>query len=47
MSNQPEVVFLSHGGGPLPLLGDPGHQNLVTYLQELPKQLQRPSATRH
>ena len=44
MSNQPEVVFLSHGGGPLPLLGDPGHQNLVTYLQELPKQLQRPSA---
>jgi len=44
MNNQPEVVFLSHGGGPLPLLGDPGHQNLVAYLQELPKQLQRPSA---
>ena len=29
------VIYLSHGGGPLPLLGDPGHQNLITILKEL------------
>ena len=29
------VIYLSHGGGPLPLLGDPGHQNLIAILKEL------------
>ena len=29
------VIYLSHGGGPLPLLGDPGHQNLIAMLKEL------------
>lgn len=39
-----DVVFLSHGGGPLPLLGDPGHAELVAYLQQLSRRLQTPSA---
>ena len=33
--NLSPVIYLSHGGGPLPLLGDPGHQNLITILKEL------------
>ncbi len=25
-------IYLSHGGGPLPLMGDPDHQELVEHL---------------
>jgi 4,5-DOPA dioxygenase extradiol len=38
------VLFIPHGGGPLPLLGDKGHQALVHFLQEIAPSLGRPSA---
>lgn len=38
------VLFLSHGGGPLPLLGDPGHREMVDFLHDLRPQLGSPSA---
>ena len=38
------VVFVSHGGGPLPLLGDPAHAPLVQALQALAARLPRPKA---
>ncbi len=41
---QIDVAFISHGGGPLPLLGDPGHAALVAQLRELGSHLRRPSA---
>ena len=34
------VVFLSHGGGPLPLLGDPNHIELTQHLQQLSQDLE-------
>ena len=37
MSN---VVFLSHGGGPLPLLGEPGHQKIIDFYKEYGKDKQ-------
>ena len=43
-STQPEILFVSHGGGPLPLLGDPAHTEMVACLEELAKRLRRPSA---
>jgi len=39
-----QTVFLSHGGGPLPLLGDPGHKELVEHLTSLTKNLTKPKA---
>lgn len=42
-STQP-VLFLSHGGGPLPLLGDPGHREMVAFLDGLRPALGRPRA---
>jgi aromatic ring-opening dioxygenase catalytic subunit (LigB family) len=40
-----QILFLSHGGGPLPLLGDEGHREMVARLQEMAaKHLDRPSA---
>lgn len=38
------VLFLSHGGGPLPLLGDKDHQNLVNFIREVTLTLGIPTA---
>jgi 4,5-DOPA dioxygenase extradiol len=38
------VIYLTHGGGPLPLLGHPGHRELVDFLQQIPTTLIVPSA---
>jgi len=40
----PGVLYLSHGGGPLPLLGDPGHLEMVQGLQHIVTRIPRPSA---
>lgn len=39
-----QVVYLSHGGGPLPILGDPGHAAMVAFMRELGPRLRRPDA---
>ena len=39
-----QIVYLSHGGGPLPILGDPGHKTMVDFIMQLPSQLKRPDA---
>lgn len=41
---QHQVLFVSHGGGPLPLLGDPQHQELVAQLEGISEQLEKPKA---
>jgi 4,5-DOPA dioxygenase extradiol len=38
------VLYLSHGGGPLPLLGDTGHQNLINFFRDITPTLGKPSA---
>lgn len=38
------VLYIPHGGGPLPLLGDLGHQNLIQFLKSIPDSLGSPSA---
>jgi 4,5-DOPA dioxygenase extradiol len=38
------VLFFPHGGGPLPLLGDPGHKNMVEFLGGIARTLPEPSA---
>jgi aromatic ring-opening dioxygenase catalytic subunit (LigB family) len=38
------IVYLSHGGGPLPLLGDPGHQAMIEFMTQLPAQFPKPEA---
>lgn len=38
------VLYLPHGGGPLPLLGEPGHKDLIAFLQNVHKDLPTPKA---
>ncbi|WP_334078400.1 DODA-type extradiol aromatic ring-opening family dioxygenase [Microbulbifer sp. M83] len=44
MTTGSNVLFVSHGGGPLPLLGDPAHRELVERLTEISGRLRKPSA---
>ena len=44
MAENRQTLFLSHGGGPMPLLGDPGHQALVDQLKTMRARLRRPAA---
>lgn len=44
MKSLPRAVFISHGGGPLPLLGDPGHRQMVSCLQSIAAGIPRPDA---
>ncbi|HET6564369.1 MAG TPA: class III extradiol ring-cleavage dioxygenase [Xanthomonadales bacterium] len=39
-----DALFISHGGGPLPLLGDAGHQEMVACLQQLAGRIVKPDA---
>jgi 4,5-DOPA dioxygenase extradiol len=39
-----QIVYLSHGGGPLPLLGDPGHRAMIDFMKALPAKIRRPEA---
>ncbi len=39
-----QIVYFSHGGGPLPILGDASHKAMIDFMTRLPGQLRRPDA---
>ncbi len=39
-----QVLYFSHGGGPLPLLNDPSHEKMIEFMKNLPTHLKRPDA---
>lgn len=44
MNSLAPVLFLPHGGGPLPLMDDLHHQSLVDFLQSCGQQYEKPKA---
>jgi aromatic ring-opening dioxygenase catalytic subunit (LigB family) len=38
------VLYIPHGGGPLPLLGDPGHKGLADFLKNIVTQISKPAS---
>ena len=42
--NPQRVVCIPHGGGPMPVMGDPSHARLVDYLRRTEQTLGRPKA---
>jgi 4,5-DOPA dioxygenase extradiol len=43
--NQPNrILYLSHGGGPLPLLGDANHSEMISCLKAIAREIGKPSA---
>ena len=41
---QAPILFIPHGGGPLPLMSDPAHTQLVTFLSSVAGHFPRPEA---
>jgi aromatic ring-opening dioxygenase catalytic subunit (LigB family) len=39
-----QIVYFSHGGGPLPILGEASHKAMVAFMLQLPSRLRRPDA---
>ena len=37
------VLYIPHGGGPLPLMGDPGHEEMVVFLKNIATAITKPS----
>src|SRR5690606_17081814 len=44
MNSGHQVLYLSHGGGPLPLLGEASHEEMVRCLRGIAADMERPSA---
>lgn len=44
MSERATVLYIPHGGGPLPLLGEPGHAAMSRFLQAWPASIAKPDA---
>jgi aromatic ring-opening dioxygenase catalytic subunit (LigB family) len=42
--DQARIVYFSHGGGPLPILGDPSHAAMLDFMKKLPSRLRKPDA---
>ena len=38
------ILYFSHGGGPLPILGDPGHRAMVEFMKKLPGSFDKPDS---
>src|ERR1700690_4278195 len=43
-ASKAQIVYFSHGGGPLPILGDASHKAMVDFMLQLPSQLAKPEA---
>ncbi|MDO9086138.1 MAG: class III extradiol ring-cleavage dioxygenase [Anaerolineaceae bacterium] len=41
-NNNAQIVYFSHGGGPLPILGDPSHKAMIAFMKRLPSRLRKP-----
>lgn len=44
MNKASSIIYIPHGGGPLPLLGDPNHKSMVDFLTTLPSNISKPDA---
>lgn len=42
--NKAQIIYFSHGGGPLPILGDESHKAMIEFMKDLPAQTKRPEA---
>ena len=44
MKKKGTVLFIPHGGGPLPILGDSYHKELVKFLKNIKSKINKPSS---
>ena len=43
-ANNAQVIYISHGGGPLPILGEVSHEAMNRFMRRLPSLIKKPEA---
>lgn len=38
------IIYISHGGGPLPVLGESSHKEMISFMEKLPEEIEKPDA---
>ena len=44
MKKKGTVLFIPHGGGPLPILGDSRHKEIIKFLKKIKFRINKPSS---
>jgi aromatic ring-opening dioxygenase catalytic subunit (LigB family) len=44
LNNNGQIIYFSHGGGPLPILNDPSHDKMIQFMIDLPTIIRRPDS---
>lgn len=44
MNHRATILYIPHGGGPLPLMEEPGHAGMIRFLRAFPDSIDRPDA---
>lgn len=44
LHSKAQIIYFSHGGGPLPILGDASHLAMIDFMVRLPSTLKKPDA---
>ncbi len=44
MKNKAQIIYFSHGGGPMSIIGEPSHQKMVDFMRKLPEIIRKPKA---
>lgn len=44
LNQNSNVIYFSHGGGPLPILNDPSHYKMIEFMKNLPHKIPRPNS---
>ena len=43
-SKKAQIIYMSHGGGPLPILGEVSHESMNRFMRRLPSLIRKPDA---
>jgi 4,5-DOPA dioxygenase extradiol len=38
------IIYFSHGGGPLPILGDPSHNSMINFMKNISTKIKKPES---
>jgi len=44
LNHNSQIIYFSHGGGPLPILDDPSHDKMIQFMKNLPCKIKRPDS---
>lgn len=44
LNHNSQIIYFSHGGGPLPILDDSSHYQMIKFMKDIPSKIQKPDS---